>query len=434
MATLTLILRRLSPLLIITLAFIGAALLMSSKQEPEKKSAEAKPPVVTVMAVEPQSFTLDLNSYGVASPKNKTQLVSEVQGRILSIADEFVAGGVVKQGQALAVIEPSDYQADLMQAQAGLAQAEAALNEEIARGAVAKIEFKDYNNGLPPELGLRIPQLKKEQANVKSAQAALKRAERNLERTTIRAPFDGLVRSRQVDLGQYVTMGNLLGELYDTSVAEIRLPLANEELAYLESIDNPNTQVVLKANLAGKTVHWTGKIVRSEGVIDPNNRMVYLVAEVPDPYQRLRDNQHGLPLKFGTFVNASITGREVGGIVKLPRHLLKNQTIALVSSDNTIEMRSVNVVRQDLDSIYIKDSLQLGDRVSLTLLNDMNTGLLVTVATDKKGKKDKQATHHAEVSSGSKSDTKAKANAPAEAKSKAESNATNIAVAVDNQG
>ncbi|WP_256261093.1 efflux RND transporter periplasmic adaptor subunit [Shewanella sp. NIFS-20-20] len=388
MSTFTLILRRLSPIIIIIVAILGASALMATKQEPEKKSEESKPPVVNVMAVVPQSYTLDLSSYGVAAPKNKTQLVSEVQGRILSIADEFVAGGVVTKGQALAVIEPSDYEADLMQAQASLAQAQAALNEEIARGQVAKIEFKDFDNGLPPELGLRIPQLKKEQANVKSAQAALKRAERNLERTTIRAPFDGLVRSRQVDLGQYVTLGNMLGELYDTSVAEIRLPLANEELAYLASMDSPDTQVALRANLAGQAVVWNGQIVRSEGIIDPENRMVYLVAEVADPYQRGHDNPQGVPLKFGTFVNASITGRQVTGIVKLPRHLLKNQTIALVNDDNTIEMRDVNVVRQDLDSIYIKDSLRAGERVSMTLLNDMNDGLLVTVAEDaEKGSK-----------------------------------------------
>ena len=237
------LLRRLSPFFILLLFIVGAGLLMKTKETPEQKPEEMPIPIVDVTRVEQQTVSLNLPSYGVVTPKYKTQLVTEVQGRMLTISPQFVAGGIVKKGDQLAQIEPSDYEADLMQAEATLAQATAALNEEIARGEVAKIEFKGYDKGLPPELGLRIPQLKKEQANVKYAQAALARAQRNLERTVIRAPFDGIIKARNVDLGQYVTLGTNLGELYDTRIAEIRLPISNDELAYLESVDNPDTQV-----------------------------------------------------------------------------------------------------------------------------------------------------------------------------------------------
>ncbi|MGL4896695.1 MAG: efflux RND transporter periplasmic adaptor subunit, partial [Shewanella sp.] len=280
------LLRRLSPFFILLLFVVGAGLLMKTKETPEQKPEEMPIPIVDVTAVEQQTVSLNLPSYGVVTPKYKTQLVTEVQGRMLTISPQFVAGGIVKKGDQLAQIEPSDYEADLMQAEATLAQATAALNEEIARGEVAKIEFKGYDKGLPPELGLRIPQLKKEQANVKYAQAALARAQRNLERTIIRAPFDGIIKARNVDLGQYVTLGTNLGELYDTSIAEIRLPISNDDLAYLESVDNPDTQVTLSASLAGKENTWIGNIIRSEGVIDADNRMVYLVAEIKDPYLR----------------------------------------------------------------------------------------------------------------------------------------------------
>ncbi|MCE9789540.1 efflux RND transporter periplasmic adaptor subunit [Shewanella chilikensis] len=384
--------RRIAPLIIIAVAVLGAELLMMTKQEPEQKAEEIPLPVVDVTQVEQQTMSLNLPSYGTVTPKNKTQLVSEVQGRILSIAPAFVAGGVVHQGDELAVIEPSDYEADLMQAQATLAQAKAALDEEIARGEVAKIEFSGYDNGMPPELGLRVPQLKKEQANVKYAEAALARAKRNLERTVIRAPFDAIVRARSVDLGQYVAIGSNLGELYDTAVAEVRLPLANKDLAYLESVDNPDTQVTLSAALAGKTVTWTGKVVRSEGVIDPDNRMVYLVAEVQDPYLRKQKQAGQLPLKYGSFVNAVIKGRTVDGLVKLPRHMVRNQHVAVVNKDNKIEMRQVNVVRTDLEYVYIKDSLKDGERISKTNLNNMTNGQLVRVANDK----DKDASHSEE--------------------------------------
>ncbi|ASK68118.1 efflux RND transporter periplasmic adaptor subunit [Shewanella bicestrii] len=373
------LLRRLSPLFILLLFVVGAIALMSTKEAPEQKPEEMPVPIVDVTQVEQQTVSLNLPSYGVVTPKYKTQLVTEVQGRMLSISPQFVAGGIVKKGDQLAQIEPSDYEADLMQAEATLAQATAALNEEIARGEVAKIEFKGYDKGLPPELGLRIPQLKKEQANVKYAQAALARAQRNLERTVIRAPFDGIIKARNVDLGQYVTLGTNLGELYDTSIAEIRLPISNDDLAYLESVDHPDTQVTLSASLAGKENTWMGNIIRSEGVIDADNRMVYLVAEIKDPYLREHKTQGSLPLKYGSFVNAVIKGRTVDGIVKLPRHVVRNEHVALINEQNIVEMRHVNVVRSDLENVFIKDSLKTGERVAITHFSNMANGQLVKI-------------------------------------------------------
>ncbi|QYJ88106.1 efflux RND transporter periplasmic adaptor subunit [Shewanella mesophila] len=374
------IIRRVLPPCLILIVFGGlAGLLMSTQEAPEQKEDEIPVPIVDVISVTQETASLNLPSYGVVTPKNKTQLVTEVQGRMLAISEKFVAGGIVKRGDKLAEIEPSDYQADLMQAQATLAQAKALLDEEIARGEVAKNDWDGYDSGPAPELGLRVPQLKKEQANVKFAEAALARAQRNLERTIIRAPFDGIIKARNVDLGQYVTLGTNLGELYDTRIAEIRLPLANNELAYLESIDNPDTEVTLSAELAERTVTWVGKIVRSEGVIDAENRMVYLVAEIKDPYLREQKLPGQLPLKYGSFVSAVIKGRTVDGIVKLPRYIVRGNQVAVVRNDNTLEMREVNVVRTDIESVYIKDSLADGERVSLTNINNMSTGQLVKV-------------------------------------------------------
>ncbi len=373
------LLRRLSPFFILLLFVFGAALLMQTKGAPEQKAEEIPVPIVDVLQVTQQTVSLNLPSYGVVTPKYKTQLVTEVQGRLLTISPDFVAGGIVKKGEQLAQIEPSDYEADLMQADATLAQATAALNEEIARGEVAKIEFKGYDKGLPPELGLRIPQLKKEQANVKYAQAALARAQRNLERTVIRAPFDGIIKARNVDLGQYVSLGTNLGELYDTSVAEIRLPISNDDLAYLESVDNPDTEVTLSASLAGKNNTWQGNIIRSEGVIDAENRMVYLVAEIKDPYLRANKVAGSLPLKYGGFVNAIIKGRTVDGIVKLPRYVVRNDQVVLVNDKNIVEIRHVNIVRSDLENVFIKDSLKTGERVATTQFSNMANGQLVKV-------------------------------------------------------
>ncbi|GIU07259.1 RND superfamily efflux pump MFP component [Shewanella sp. MBTL60-112-B2] len=373
------LLRRMSPLFILLGFIVVAKILIDTKEAPEQKADEVPVAIVDVTEVKQQTVSLNLPSYGVVSPKYKTQLVTEVQGRMLTISANFVAGGVVKKGDELAVIEPSDYEADLMQAQASLAQAKAALEEERAKGEVAKNDWKGYDGGIPPELGLRLPQLKQEQANVKFQQAALARAQRNLERTVIRAPFDGIIKARNVDLGQYVTLGTNLGELYDTRIAEVRLPLSNNDLAYLESVDNPDTHVSLSADLAGKTITWQGQIIRSEGVIDAENRMVYLVAEVKDPYLRNKRAEGQLPLKYGTFVTAVIKGRTVEGIVKLPRHLVRENQVTIVNKDNSIELREVNVVKSDLENVYIKDSLQSGERISLTNLTNAENGQIVKV-------------------------------------------------------
>ncbi|WOT05732.1 efflux RND transporter periplasmic adaptor subunit [Shewanella youngdeokensis] len=378
------VIRRAMPLFILVV-FAGAAkLLIDTKEAPEQSTNEAPIPIVDVMEVQQQTLSLNLPSYGVVSAKYKTQLVTEVQGRLLKVSQKFVAGGVVEKGEELAVIEQSDYEADLMQAQASLAQAKAELEEERALGEVAKKDWQEYDGGVPPELGLRLPQLKQEQANVKFQQAALARAKRNLERTVIRAPFDGIIKARNVDLGQYVTLGTNLGELYGTDVAEVRLPLTNNDLAYLESVDNPDTEVTLSAELAGSPVTWTGQIIRSEGVIDAENRMVYLVAEVKDPYLRASKNSNQLPLKYGSFVTAVIKGRTVAGIVKLPRYLVRQDKVTVITADNSVEIRAVNIVRTDLENVYIKDSLLSGERVSITSLSNAQDGQLVKVLGEDK--------------------------------------------------
>ncbi|MDB2386344.1 efflux RND transporter periplasmic adaptor subunit [Shewanella sp.] len=377
---LTIIIRRVCPpIFIIVACVIAAKILINTKEAPEQKDDKTPVPIVEVMEVEQQTRSINLSSYGVVSPKYKTQLVTEVQGRMLKISNKFVAGGVVKKGDELAVIEPSDYEADLMQAQAALAKAQASLEEEQAKGEVAKNDWQGYDGGIAPELGLRLPQLKQEQANVKFQQAALARAERNLERTIIRAPFDGIIKARNIDLGQYVTLGTNLGELYDTRVAEIRLPLSNSDLAYLGSIDNPDTEVILSAELAGRAVTWAGKIIRSEGVIDTNNRMVYLVAEVKDPYLRRNKIAGQWPLKYGSFVTASIKGRTVDGIVTLPRHLVRHGKVTLITDQNSVEVREVNIVRTDVDNVYIQGSLASGDRICMTNLNHPENGQLVNI-------------------------------------------------------
>ncbi|MBY6186495.1 efflux RND transporter periplasmic adaptor subunit [Marinobacter hydrocarbonoclasticus] len=370
-----LLLRRTMPLWILLLFIGAAALLASLRQPPEKKAETESLPVVEVMAIEKSAHQVQLRSYGVVKAKHSTQLVAEVSGRLVELSPKFVRGEWVKQGDILARIEPADYQADLMQAEANLAQAQAQLEEEIARGKVAEREWQGVLDGIPPELGLRKPQLAKEQANVRSAQAGLARAQRNLERTVIRAPFDGLIVARDVDLGQYINVSNQLGEVQGSDIAEIRLPVPPEDLEFLQDING--AEVVLTQVLADRELTWPAKLVRSEGVVNDENRMVYLVAEVRDPYGLVHDRVH--PLKFGSFVNARIAGQYIDDLVNLPRHAVRNERVTVIKADNTVELRNVHVVRADLEQVYIQGGLEEGERISLSAMDSVDIGRKVKV-------------------------------------------------------
>ncbi|MGB0895069.1 MAG: efflux RND transporter periplasmic adaptor subunit [Parashewanella sp.] len=353
------------------------------QSQPQKSKPKVSLPVIEVMQVNPQNLTLQIPSYGIVEPKYKTQIVAEVSGRLTTISDLFVTGGMVKKGEVLAEIEPFDHQAALTQAQAKLAQAKAALDEELARGEVAKVEFKDHHQGKAPSLGLRLPQIQRERAKVKSAQAELDRAKRNLARTIIRAPYNAIVKSRDIDLGQYVSVGSNLGELYGTDVAEIRLPIPNNELAHLASLHKPTSPVSLVTQLAEIQTIWQGAVVRSEGVIDSENRMLYLVAQVNDPYLTTSTHDKQIPLHFGSFVNAKVQGKQFNDVVTLPRHLLRKNLLTVVSSDNQIEMRQVKVVRLDDHSAYIQGNFKAGERISLTQFSKFSSGQKVKILGDK---------------------------------------------------
>ncbi|MCL1076938.1 efflux RND transporter periplasmic adaptor subunit [Parashewanella spongiae] len=384
MSNLSLWLRRiLLPVSIIVIAAFIYAWLTQSKAYPEQKSQKPSLPIVEVMEVNVETSALTLASFGVVQPKYKTRLVAEVSGRIVHVEPIFISGGMVSQGDVLARIEASDYQADLALAEAELAKARASLDEEKARGEVAKVEFKDYKQGSAPTLGLRLPQLQREQANVKSAEAVLARAKRNLERTLIRAQFDGLVKTRSIDLGQYVSVGSELGELFNTDIAEVRLPVSFDDMTQLNSIQSPNAPVRLTSTVGQQTFQWQAELVRSEGVIDDENRMLYVVAEINDPYQRAMLDQNRFPLQFGTFVDAEIQGKQVEQLVKLPRHLVRDNQVAVIDAANKIAMRDVNIVKSGTEFIYIQGSLKSGERISLAQFNQLSNGLEVSILGDK---------------------------------------------------
>lgn len=366
------------PIFIIVAAIAVMAVLVISKSKPEKKEVEIPKFLVDVKPIEFSSVEFLVYAQGSVQPKNQTVLSSQVSGEIVSISDNFIEGGFFKKGDVLVKIESVDYQTDLLLAEAEIARAQAALDEEIARGRVAEKEWSSFNSGTPPELGLRKPQLAREQANLKGAKANLQRALRNLQRTKIRAPYDGLVKDRAVNLGQFLSMGGQIGEVFSTDVAQIRLPLTDNDVAFIGNLNESQPQVTLSALVAGKKQFWQGRLVRDEAVLDDARRVIFGVVEVQDPYLLQAVPVNKSKLKFGRFVEATITGVQADDIVKLPRFVLRlDGTVLTMDENQTLQINYVEVIRTDEDFVYIGGGLDRNHQVVMSAVSSPFNGMPV---------------------------------------------------------
>ena len=346
------------------LAFVGFS---SLKKPPEEKAKVDTTPIVAVETLTVAPMNLRVDSYGVVQPKYETELVTQVSGQIVELADAFVRGGFVKQGQLLARIDPIDYEAALIDAEANMASARAALEQERAQGKVAEREWKRITDTSPTELSLRKPQLAQELARVKAAQAAILRAQRNLERTEIRAPYDAMIESRTIGLGSFVSTGTPIGKLLGTDIAEVRLPVADNQLQFLHQ-QGIGASVELIGKFAGQDMRWQAKIARGEGVIDNKSRMSYLVAEIVDPYV-LSDDKSRQPIRFGSYVNAEVFGIQVADATSVPRHLVVNNRVALLDEESTLKYVDIEIVRQEGANVIVSNGIEDGDQLIVSALD-----------------------------------------------------------------
>lgn len=376
------------PVLLIAGAVAIVVMLTATAQEqrPERKEEVAKAVLVDAIQVHKSDFNLVVSSQGSVRPRTQTTIVAEVAGKIVSVSPNFIAGGFFRQGEQLLQIDPSDYEAALKRAQATLASRKAQLADQKARSEQA---LKDWRNlgreGEPSDLVLRKPQLAEAQAGVQAAEAELQKAERDLERTHIKVPYDGLVRSKDADIGQYVAPGTRLGVTFAIDSAEIRLPLSATDVSFLDlpSATDPTKAagplVELTSEVAGIKRRWTGEIIRTEGVIDERSRVTYAVARVQDPYGVLGISDQ-LQLPIGTFVKAEIQGRSARGVIVLPRAVINSDSNVLVINENSqLEIRAVEVLRAEPEQVYISSGVNDGEFVITTRLDAPIPGTVMEI-------------------------------------------------------
>jgi RND family efflux transporter MFP subunit len=364
-----------APIVVLVLGVVGMNVIGASGEEVKEKEKVDTRPTVKIEAVKPLNHQVMITGHGEVKPLETTVLSAQVSGEVVKWHPNFVAGGLVKRGEVLFEIEKDAYQAALMQAQAQLASAQASLIEEQGRADVAAREAKTLPKARVTDLYLRKPQLLSAKAQVKSAQASVKLAKRDLNNTTVVAPFNALVVARDLGVGQFVSTGSRIGQLHNIEVAEVVFPVAGFDSAFL-----PSDLLGLEANISTEgrySLSRPGTIIRDLGLIDKATRMNHLVVRVEDPYSM---NSQQPKLMFGHYVNVTFAGQELNKVFRLSQDLVTNKSVWIVDDENKLEKKQVEVIREEGDYFLLGSGLHTSDRVVLTMPEYPQVGMEVKIA------------------------------------------------------
>lgn len=351
------------PLFVLLSAMFGTALLVLFQPEAEEVAVERPITSVEVITAQPEPVQLKVRSQGTVLPQTEVDLFAEVSGTIIEVAPSFRTGAEFRKGQILLQIDPVDYEAVVAARKADLATARLSLSQEEALAQQASQDWEALGQGEASELTLRKPQLKQAQAAVSSAEAQLAQAERNLERTQIRAPFDGRILTKSADLGQYIAASaNPIARIYAVDHAEVRLPLTEIEASYLDLANDLPARVEFRPTSGAVESTWTGRLDRIEGTIDPQSRLLYAVAVLDANLSERQDEKPGL--RRGRFVEAIIAGRTLDSAYSLPRYALRDSdTVYIATTENTLVSRQVDVVKTNEDRVIIQSGIQPGEQI-----------------------------------------------------------------------
>lgn len=378
-----LLIRFVLPVLVLALGFLVRSYLVATGPVLPPQDSEFLIPLVEVTVAEMETTTLDVIAFGEVRPRSTSSIVAEVPARVTFVSDNLYRGAFFEEGEVLLRLDDTDYQSALAVNQAGQDQAAAALELEQAAAAVAEHEWELLGEGEASVAALRKPQLAAAAATLRAADANVMIAQNNLQRTVIYAPYAGRTQMRNVALGDWVAPGSPLATIYAIDAAEVSLPLPANALGKLGlSLAGPNTQILVdfQAAIGDNTEQWQGHLVRTDSVVDPATRMLQAIALLENPFLASENRSALAP---GMFLHATIRGREVQGVVRIPRHALRRGNIVRVmNAENRAEEREVSVLQNTVTETLVSSGLEQGDRVILTELPLFVEGMQVRVAGD----------------------------------------------------
>jgi multidrug efflux system membrane fusion protein len=317
---------------------------------------EAPNVVVEIASLQQQDFATWIDSYGTAESLTRTQLAAEVSGKVIRVSPNIHSGGAFSQGDVLVYLDEQNFRVAVDVAASVVADAEVRYLQEVALADLAAQEWNERpNNDAAQLLALRRPQVAAAKAALQASKARLTNARLDLDRTQIRAPFDGKVLKQMVDIGQVVNPTQTIADIYSTEVVEVRLPVKISDLQHLVILEgNGTTQarpnVLLSTEFGSRTYQWQGEIVRSEGAFDPATRMLYVVAQINEPFIQ---NEHRPAIRIGQFLSAKIEGRLLKDVYVIPRRAVSQNFVVSVADEGLFKKRQMTPLRTDAKSVVV---------------------------------------------------------------------------------
>jgi RND family efflux transporter MFP subunit len=339
---------------------------------------------VRVTKVRAAAEYLSISSQGTVQPGSQSELIPEVSGRVVWVSHTLVGGGAFQQGDPLLRIDDADYRTLVQRAEATLKRSEVEYShasDELKR--LQSLHRRQLASQQQLDNANRATQVA--EANLTESRANLDQAQRDLERTELHAPFDGLVRNEQVDVGQFVTRGQSIGTIYATDYVEVRLPISADQLGYTglpistrgRIPETLRPLVTVSAYIGNTRFLWEGQLMRLEAEVDERSRMIYGVTRLD-----MEHNDDNPMLPAGMFVQAEIRGRRVEGVIRLPRSAMRDDNqVLVVDAQNRLRFRQVSLLRLEHDDMLVSGGLADGELVCVSPMQTVVDGMLVKPVT-----------------------------------------------------
>ncbi|MBL7115559.1 MAG: efflux RND transporter periplasmic adaptor subunit [Kiritimatiellae bacterium] len=372
------------PILILTAAVGVSIFLIKTKPKPKTRPPRERSTMVEITTIQTTNLPVKVCAAGTVLPATAISLQPEISGRIIDMAAELEPGGTFKKGDALITIDSRDYAFTQAAREADQKKAEAAYRLELGYQDVAKHEWtlipdREQATDLDQELAMRKPQLQQAEAARNAAQAALDQAALNMERTTVRAPFNGVVRNRRVNIGAQVTPQTVLAQLAGTDTFWVLITVPTTDLKWIH-IPSKRNEKGSKATVhnSRKDTVWHGHVIRRLPDLESAGRMAQILVAIPQP---LTAADH--PLLLGTYVDVTIEGTMLENIVAIPRSSFREGNIVwLCNKENRLEVRTIKPLWGNRQAVYIQSGLNTGEQLVISDLGTPIAGMKLTFASD----------------------------------------------------
>lgn len=420
--------------LILLGAILIAGLLYLFRSTPEGKPPEELVPLVQVAPIEIRSGNLMVSGSGTVRARDEVTLAAEVAGKLVYVNPRLREGQSVSKGAVLFRIDDSDYRNAVQTAQADVASQNVALlqaqeevtlaKEELARfaerssenTAYAGVDDNDYAARiLPPAeltearktapgkpnspngLATREPQLQSARAGLRRARAQLSNAQIALQRTTVRAPFSGVVRSETIAVGSYVAPGQSLGQMVGNTQLEASIPLSEKDAALIPALWRQGGGAPIEASVfstyGGTRYRWQAFVDRASSVLNPQTRTIDVFLRIPNPLRggapaaEQKDGEpdktaaSAPPLFVGTFVEAEITGKALDAYAVLPLSALRPGNKVWLVREGRLRIVDVELLqRTDTQALVSTRGLGSDPRAVIGSLKAATDGQKIRIA------------------------------------------------------